>query len=182
MAEWSYRVNIFDGPTRCGKLELDKATVELPLLFDINGQKGNQLVCPSSEDITGSIEVIEEPENDGILQETIRTKLESIGASRMKRAVGSSKLNISITSSSSGSVEILTDRHSSFIMDDPSSVVKLLSRIKSSGPVHPPIYLPGSGGAKDIEALFYLGIEIFDNIRAVSSALEGYFFTVLIDC
>lgn len=178
MADWSYRVDIFDGPTRCGKLELDKATVELPLLFDINGKNGNQLVCPSSEEITGSIEVTEEPENDGIIQEIIRSKLDSIHAGRMKRAVGSSKLNISITSLSSGNREILTDRHSSFIMDDPSSVVKLFSGIKSSGPVHPPIYLPGSGGAKDIEALFYLGVEIFDNIRAVSSALEGDFFTM----
>lgn len=175
---WSYRLDIFDGPTRCGKLEKGGSTLDLPFLFDVSGEIP-LLVLPQGDGISGGLTVLDRTENDGPIQESVRARLISIGADRLTRAVGSFKIELTLTEGGEeGIVDIMTDRHSSYVTEDPSSLIDLITKIKNSDPVHPPVYLPGSGGSKDLEALLYLGVEVFDNTRAVSSALEGSFFTM----
>jgi archaeosine synthase len=70
-----------------------------------------------------------------------------------------------------------TDPMASILVNDPSSLASLLVQLKSMNKPHQPLYLPGTGSASDLEALFYLGVEVFDTIKAREDGLKGRYYT-----
>ncbi len=174
----SYRIDIIDGPTRCGKLESDSGKVKLPILIDIENEGPGKIKVIFPERMDASFDRREGSDPHPIMVDHMMKGLSRIKADSMVGAVSAFSNRFFLMSGENFSeVPLTTDLLSRVITTDPFLLSDLLIAIKGNDPLHDPLYLPGTGGTLDLETLFYLGVEVFDTMKARSDGRNGIYYT-----
>ena len=162
----SYRIDIIDGPTRCGRLESDGVKVKLPILIDIEKEGPGKIKVIFPERMDAKFHRKEGSDPHPILVDHIKKGLSRIKADSMTGAISAFSNTFSLKFGEDFcEIPLTTDLLSRVITTDPFLLSDLLIAIKGNEPLHDPLYLPGTGGTLDLENMFNHRVEVFETMK-----------------
>jgi len=172
--EWSYRLDIIDGPTRCGQLEKGDARVHLPFLLDLSR---GEVLHPSPGNAKVELRFTRNGDGENDLSGKVKQRLDRIDAGGLSPGVGAMENELFLeVDGSRGRIPLISERLSSMLLDDPRELSRIIMSLREKAPAHPPIFIPGAGGSPEMEVLLYLGVEVFDTSRALLDAASGTYY------
>jgi len=180
--EWTYRFGTIDHLARSGEVRHGGEKYQFPVLLDPIEPVGAVRVVHPDIGWDGVMLTIRDLETPETIHEAMRTALsetlESMGASSLLSIVATARKGL-FQSSEEGLSKLPIDVQQYFglVGRDPRKAAGALAGLTLDDPVHRPIYLPGFTDHGNLEALFYLGIEVFDTVRARKDAMSGLFYT-----
>ncbi|RLF57774.1 MAG: hypothetical protein DRN37_05955, partial [Thermoplasmata archaeon] len=115
--EWSYRLDIIDGPTRCGQLEKGDARVHLPFLLDLSR---GEVLHPSPGNAKVELRFTRNGDGENDLSGKVKQRLDRIDAGGLSPGVGAMENELFLeVDGSRGRIPLISERLSSMLLDDP---------------------------------------------------------------
>ncbi|MDG6225575.1 MAG: DUF5591 domain-containing protein [Candidatus Thermoplasmatota archaeon] len=174
----SYRIEIVDGPSRLGSIEMSGERIPLPLLIDINISlegtiPGVELVALGDGWSEKKLDIVRDRNASGPWEDPIVRYMESQGIGRLKGAIEykRSRLLIEGVQTPASVISLI-----GLIGWDTKTIADVLARARM-GASHPPLYLSSAVDGRNLETMFYLGAEIMDTSCAHRDASSGLIYT-----
>jgi archaeosine synthase len=177
--QWSYRIELVDGPSRAGSIERDGKKLRLPALIDIIPGSGGDVIyqrlhCldPSWSDL--EIGIAMGGGDGGPWEDHVKAFLRKKGLDRLLPGVEAMR---HVINADGEALPLKVPGLMHLLYPDAREFSSALASAKGDWPSGAPLYLPGITDGDNIESLLYLGIELHDASCAHTDASEGIYYT-----